>query len=302
MDLMQAPKLVPITAVPGLFISDRLGAFCARNIELHSIVRILSVLQPRETCRPRTRLDAGASVEAENKPESAGPEVKTIDIDDDPLVDILQYLGEACDWIEAGLNQGSGGEEGSNWPQQGVLVHCKQGISRSGAFVVAFLMRKFNLSYSAALTLARETLPAICPNTGFEKQLRLWEFCQYNVYFDGGDEQQIVRRREKPSYKAWIAERDNLLKRGEEDVNRARFSSLASMAARFGRKRQEDVEDVGGDQSRSSSEGQGAKSLEQKMRKENWERVQKMEQDWNDRMIRGQFYSKDRDTQDPKEE
>ncbi|KIX99696.1 uncharacterized protein Z520_04331 [Fonsecaea multimorphosa CBS 102226] len=305
---MESPKLVPIRAVPGLFISDRFGAYSAHNLKGHNIARVLSVLQPHKTWRPRNRLDAGAPVEADEGPDVAvaSPEVKTVDIDDDPFVDILQYLEEACDWIEAGLNQGQDqeGHVAGNSLQPGVLVHCKQGISRSGAFVVAFLMRKFKLSYSAALTLARESRPEICPNSGFEKQLRVWEFCQYNVYLvdDDDDEEQEVtqrpRRREKPSYKAWIAERDNMLKRGEEDVNRARLSSLASMAARFGRRRQEDVAD---DQAKNPTEDDGERSAEQKKRQENWERVRKMEQDWNERLIRGHTYAGGGDAQDPKE-
>ncbi|KIW24051.1 hypothetical protein, variant [Cladophialophora immunda] len=240
-------------------------------------------------------------MEVERSPGGANLAVKTIEIDDDPLVDILQYLEEACDWIEAGLGRESdcGGYVAGNQPQPGVLVHCRQGISRSGAFVVAFLMRKFKVSYSAALTLARESRTEICPNSGFEKQLRVWEFCQYNVFRDDDKQEDKHKvRSKKQSYKTWLAERDNLLQRGEEDVNRARFSSLASMAARFGRRRQEEAP---GEQAKGTNEDEGRKNVEQKQRKESWERVQKMEQDWNERLIRGQVHAEGDDIKGPKE-
>src|ERR1700742_5054996 len=105
-------------------------------------------------------------------------------------------------------------------------------------------MRKLRLPYASALGLARESRPEICPNNGFEKQLRVWEFCKYSVYSDSIDSDGTghAERKDKPPYTAWKAERDNLLRKGEEDVNRARFSSLADMAARFGRRRQVVVE------------------------------------------------------------
>ncbi|OAG40111.1 hypothetical protein AYO21_05589 [Fonsecaea monophora] len=310
--MLQRPKLVPIKAVPGLFISDRFAASSTRCRREDNIVRILSVAQDHEIGRAATdaHLDAHAARRGEGNEKQMEPlDIKTwaIEIDDDPLVDILQYLGEACDWIEEGLSLGRSGEEGGeeeeeelvagnrNQLQPGILVHCKLGVSRSGAFVVGFLMRKFKLSYSDALALARESRPEICPNSGFEKQLRVWEFCQYSVYLDeDGQQTKQTERRKKPSYKAWIAERDNLLRRGEEDVNRARAASLASMAARFGRKRQDEMAN---EQSQDASESGGRESAQQNQRKLNWERVQKMEQDWNERLIRGRFRAGDGDAQ-----
>ena len=64
---------------------------------------------------------------------------KHIDIDDDPTEDILCHLKDACDWIETGLQSGSKiGDDRDEHRQVGVLVHCTQGISRSGSIVVAY--------------------------------------------------------------------------------------------------------------------------------------------------------------------
>ncbi|OCT47194.1 hypothetical protein CLCR_02423 [Cladophialophora carrionii] len=331
---LKTPTLVPIKAVPGLFIADRFAASSRQQLQAHNIVRVVSVLQRHEMSRSMNPGFAHADVvaEAEAEAEAAaaakagsdaqkdgrtvrrGVEVKVLDLDDDPLADILEWLDETCDWIQEGLDASIDRRKNNNLNisidepraasrethRPGVLVHCKQGVSRSGAFVVAFLMRRFQLSYASALSLARESRPQITPNSGFEKQLRVWEFCGYNVY-DCGDEtggsgeagsRQAVRK-EKPPYRAWKAERDNLLKRGEEDVNRARFSSLADMAARFGRRRQ-DVMAAEGEEERSpksstrEDDARLAKVLGQEKRREAWERVQKMEREWNERLIRGQ--------------
>ena len=155
-------------------------------------------------------------------------------------------------------------------------------------------MRKLQLPYATALNLARESRLQLTPNHGFKKQLRIWEFCEYSVYTDesGAADAQTTEdgpstRREKAPYKAWKAEWDNILQKGEEHVNKARFSGLANMAAAFGRRRQEGE---AGTKRVEGGEGEGEdldKSLDGEKRKEAWERVQKMEQGWNDRLMRG---------------
>jgi dual specificity phosphatase 12 len=63
-----------------------------------------------------------------------------IDIDDDPLEDILFHLSFACDWIDAVILPNATVDDGEDTKPKsdGVLVHCTQGISRSGAFVTAY--------------------------------------------------------------------------------------------------------------------------------------------------------------------
>ncbi|KAL4943409.1 protein-tyrosine phosphatase-like protein [Aspergillus oleicola] len=64
-----------------------------------------------------------------------------------------------------------------------VLVHCGKGISRSGAIVVAYIMRTLIRPYEQVLLLARASRPSIAPNIGFEYQLRIWAHDGYNVFF-----------------------------------------------------------------------------------------------------------------------
>ncbi|KAK4943563.1 hypothetical protein LTR10_016857 [Elasticomyces elasticus] len=240
MERLKSSTLDPIKAVPGLFISDRFAASSVPNLQSHNIRRVLSLLQPHEALKPK--VFAGNANEADG---SEGPfqiEFRTIEIDDDPTVDIVQHLSAACDWIQEGLGTLS---KDNAEPSPGVLVHCRQGISRSGAIVVAYLMRNFQISYSAALSLARESRPIICPNQGFGTQLRAWEHCKYDIYLDVEDEagsNRTKEKKEKPPYKAWKAQRDDLLAGGEEDTNKVRFSSLASAAATLGKRRLENLE------------------------------------------------------------
>ncbi len=55
------------------------------------------------------------------------------------------------------------------------LVHCKKGMSRSGAVVIAYLMYSKDMSLLEALTFARAHRAIIAPNLGFMTQLIEWE-------------------------------------------------------------------------------------------------------------------------------
>ncbi|KAK2761322.1 hypothetical protein FQN54_001844 [Arachnomyces sp. PD_36] len=215
MEFLKSPTLCPVSPIPGLFISDRFAASSISNIKSHNIVRILSLVDPQEV--PRF--------------EGQAVEIKNIDIDDEPTVDILEHLQNACDWIQEGLDL-----DPRDGQQAGVLVHCRQGISRSGSFVVAYLMRKLQIPYPEALSLAEESRSLVCPNDGFHRQLQIWEQCKFNVYTPSSADN---AKKEKPAYKAWKDERDDLVRAGEEAVNRARASAMANAVARFGKKRQE---------------------------------------------------------------
>jgi len=54
-----------------------------------------------------------------------------------------------------------------------VLVHCREGVSRSATMIIAYLMWKFDLSFDAAHERIRKVRPICNPNTGFTCQLLL---------------------------------------------------------------------------------------------------------------------------------
>lgn len=52
-----------------------------------------------------------------------------------------------------------------------VLVHCREGVSRSASLVAAYLMAHSNLSLMHTLAVVSHTRPIICPNINFLGQL-----------------------------------------------------------------------------------------------------------------------------------
>jgi predicted protein tyrosine phosphatase len=73
---------------------------------------------------------------------------------------LLEHLPYAFSFIEEGIRSG-----------EATLVHCNAGVSRSGAVVVAWLMRSQRLSFAEALALAKTKRAIITPNTNFVEQL-----------------------------------------------------------------------------------------------------------------------------------
>lgn len=75
-------------------------------------------------------------------------------------ISLLFY--KTLSWIQSAMD--SGGR---------VLVHCREGVSRSATMIIAYLMWRFSLSFEAAHERLRQTRPICNPNTGFTFQLLL---------------------------------------------------------------------------------------------------------------------------------
>ena len=69
---------------------------------------------------------------------------------------------------------------------QVVYVHCGGGVSRSATIVIAFIMKKYRISYIDALRRVYKKRK-VFPNDGFEEQLKLYEQMQW--FTDGFNEQ-----------------------------------------------------------------------------------------------------------------
>lgn len=96
---------------------------------------------------------------------------------DSSTENLLQVLGEACEFIKSSLAKKDGG----------VLIHCHQGVSRSASVVIAFVMEEMDLDYDTALRYVREGRPKINPNKGFAAQLEMWRRLQYNIRDESGE-------------------------------------------------------------------------------------------------------------------
>ncbi|KAF2261251.1 dual specificity phosphatase [Lojkania enalia] len=182
----------------------------------HGITHVLSLTSQRD--RPQIA-------------EELGIQQLHLEIEDNPFEDLLMSLDGICAWIDDALSSGRDREIG-------VLVHCLQGISRSGAIIVAYLMRTRSIDYDAAFNFARKSRSLITPNSGFAEQLRLWQQMGYTIYekaSEGGEENGAPKM--KQQYEEWKANRGILLSKGEEAKQQLIRKSMADMAARFGRQR-----------------------------------------------------------------
>jgi len=103
--------------------------------------------------------------------------LKLILLRDSSSENLLQFLGEACEFIKSSLAKKDGG----------VLIHCHQGVSRSASVVIAFVMEEMDLEFDTALRYVRERRPKVNPNQGFVTQLDIWHRVQYNIREDNGD-------------------------------------------------------------------------------------------------------------------
>ena len=63
-----------------------------------------------------------------------------------------------------------------------VLIHCSAGISRvimrlmqSATLVIAYIMKKKKMSFREAIRIVRKKRKNVCPNLGFERQLKEYE-------------------------------------------------------------------------------------------------------------------------------
>ncbi|KAF8876713.1 protein-tyrosine phosphatase-like protein [Mucidula mucida] len=96
--------------------------------------------------------------------EKDGFECYRIDLLDQPSEDLRPHLEAVCSYIDDAL-QGGGS----------VLVHCQQGVSRSAAVVIAYLIRNGGMSFDGALALVKHERACIKPNSGFVQALKEWE-------------------------------------------------------------------------------------------------------------------------------
>jgi hypothetical protein len=76
----------------------------------------------------------------------------------------LTWLRERVEWIDAQRQAG-----------RRVFVHCRNGVSRSGTVVVAYLMHKNRWTRDAALAFVRSKRPITRPNPAFMELLAEWE-------------------------------------------------------------------------------------------------------------------------------
>lgn len=96
-------------------------------------------------------------------------EYKRIGLEDGTEELISNYFGEAFDFINSHLEN-----------SRKVLVHCKQGRSRSCAIILSYLMLKQKIPFKKGFDIIFQARPLISINPGFIRQLQDLE-AQLNV-------------------------------------------------------------------------------------------------------------------------
>ena len=96
-------------------------------------------------------------------------EIKTstyfrVEVEDMSREPIEMYFEEASDFISEALES-----------NQGVLVHCRSGVSRSSTIVLAFLLTRMGMRLFDAFFLLRSKRSIVTPNIGFMGQLQKLE-------------------------------------------------------------------------------------------------------------------------------
>ena len=94
--------------------------------------------------------------------EKDGIDYLIVEVDDSPEENIAQHFDKISDFIDRS-------------PETNVLIHCASGISRSGASVIAYFMRKQGLSFEESWQFVRSKRPQVHPNSGFQRQLQEYE-------------------------------------------------------------------------------------------------------------------------------
>ncbi|KAI9026943.1 protein-tyrosine phosphatase-like protein [Hyaloraphidium curvatum] len=87
-----------------------------------------------------------------------------IEVSDHPLENLIPHFPAARKFIDSA--RGSGGR---------VFVHCNGGISRSPAFVVAYVMESQRTDFQTAFNYVQNRRFCMNPNEGFKSQLKEYE-------------------------------------------------------------------------------------------------------------------------------
>lgn len=72
-----------------------------------------------------------------------------------------------------------------------MLVHCKMGVSRSAATVLAYAMKQYGWGLEQALIHVQELRPIVRPNPGFLRQLQTYQGI-LTARYKGGDKGGVV--------------------------------------------------------------------------------------------------------------
>ncbi|GJQ67358.1 MKP-4 [Trypoxylus dichotomus] len=137
-----------------LYLGSLSAAKDVKTLRSYKITHILTI----DTC-PLPRY-----VEEGNKLTT-----KFVQLSDQPKEDLLSHFDDCITFIEDGLAKGV------------VLVHCYFGVSRSASVIIAYVMKKYGISYYEAFEKVKSKRSIVYPNQGFVSQLKLYKEMGYTI-------------------------------------------------------------------------------------------------------------------------
>ena len=132
-----------------LFLGGEAQAKDAATLQRLGIRHILNMTDNLDDHTPALQAEWGAECSYCNCPAQ-----------DEKGYDIGQHLDRAVEFIDACRARGGG-----------VLVHCRQGVNRSGSAVIAYVMHHEGMGFPSALRWVRERRPVVLTNGSFAVQL-----------------------------------------------------------------------------------------------------------------------------------
>lgn len=143
----------------GLYLGGKADAKSRSKLEGWGVTHVLNVTPEKEA-----GVQSGVPNYFESSSAGGGRIIyKRIPVYDAATSDLLCHADSIVGFVSTGLHHGS------------VLVHCKQGVSRSATCAVFFLMRKVGMTLQRALSLCRARRPDVDPIPAFMTQLQTYE-------------------------------------------------------------------------------------------------------------------------------
>lgn len=131
--------------IDGLYLGSFEDAYKIKELKSLGVTHCLSVLYGMDPIYPK---------------DFEYMMVPVLDVD---LESIYDYFLPGMKFIEKALEKGK------------IFVHCRQGKSRSGSFVICWMMYKHNMTFKEALKYVKSKRPLVLPNMGFINQILKFE-------------------------------------------------------------------------------------------------------------------------------
>lgn len=134
--------------------------------------------------------------------------VMQIPVDDVDSENIIDHFQEANQFIESAvLPADEKNKQGEDLLKKGhrgaIYIHCAQGVSRSVAFTMAYLIYKHNLSVAQALAVMRKQCgKQVGPNEGFMEQLDIYYLAL--LLLEEGQPRSDIDLNILEAYRSWV--------------------------------------------------------------------------------------------------